>query len=148
MSHKNNPSGTTNDAKREKLHKFSEIGANIGMLLLCAGLMIPLFNLTNIAVLSIFKWIYTAGALIFFISRGVGASDQSGTTRLRRLRRLEFWAGVAFVLAASLWFYKEQRLPENAGALYVVKDTILFSMVGAVVQIIASWLTYFATKKK
>jgi hypothetical protein len=139
---------STNNSKREKVQKISEIGANIGMLLLCAGLMIPLFNLTNIGVLAIFKWIYTAGAVIFLISRGIGASDQTGSIRLRRLRRLEFWAGVAFVLAASLWFYKEQRMPETAGALYVVKDTILFSLVGAVVQIIASWLSYFAAKKK
>jgi hypothetical protein len=93
---------STNNSKREKVQKISEIGANIGMLLLCAGLMIPLFNLTNIGVLAIFKWIYTAGAVIFLISRGIGASDQTGSIRLRRLRRLEFWAGVAFVLAASL----------------------------------------------
>jgi hypothetical protein len=137
-----------NNDRRERTRKRAEVFANIGMLLICAGLVIPLFNLMDTEMLTVYKWVYSAGALIFLIARGVGASDPSGEKRLRRLRRLEFWAGVAFVLGASLWFYHEQRMVPYAGALYVIKDTILFSMVGAAVQIISSWLTYFATKKK
>lgn len=61
---------------------------------------------------------------------------------------MEFWAGVAFVLGAALWFYSETRLGEYAGPLAVMKDTIMFTLAGALIQIIASWLIVSRTKKE
>ncbi len=123
--------------------------ASVGMVLICIGLMVPLFSLTDMQLLGIFKWIYTAGALIYIVGRVIGAmrnSDES--VRLRRLRRMEFWGGVTFMAGAAFWFYHEGRIGPSAGALYVLKDTILFSLAGAVIQIIAAWLIYFRQKKE
>lgn len=133
--------------------KIAEYMASVGMVLICIGLMVPLFSLTDMQLLSIFKWIYTAGALIYTVGRVIGAmrhSDES--VRLRRLRRMEFWGGVTFMAGAAFWFYHEGRMGSEAdagvGALSVVRDTILFSLAGAVIQIIAAWLIYFRLKKE
>lgn len=57
------------------------------------------------------------------------------------MRRMEFWAGVCFIAGAAFWFYKLQyyaALP--AGILAVMQQTVAFTMAGAVIQIVASWL--------
>lgn len=129
--------------------KLAEYLASVGMVLVCIGLMVPLFSLTDMALLGVFKWVYAAGALIYTVGRVIGAmrhSDES--VRMRRLRRMEFWGGVAFMAGAAFWFYHESRVGPLAGALYVLKDTILFSLAGAVIQIIAAWLIYYRQKKE
>lgn len=111
---------------------------------LCA----PFANPENIDLLKIYKWLYSAGALIFVIARVVNVNDPSDSMRLRRLRRLEFWAGVAFVMGAAMWFYNESHLGPYAGALAVMRSTIMFTLAGAVIQIISSWMIVSLTKKE
>lgn len=138
------PAGT----RMEKIRKYTETTAVLGMAIICISLLIPLFNLTDVSSLSIYKWIYAAGAFIYLISRTIGSGEPGEPLRLRRMRRMEFWAGIAFAIGAGLWFYKEAHSPSPfAGPLYFIKDTILFTLVGAAIQIVASWLIYFATKK-
>lgn len=134
-------------ARSAKLKRAIENTAAAGMILLCAGLMIPLFNLTDIKALTTFKWLYTAGALIFLIARLVGSTDFAEPLRLRRIRRMEFWSGVCFGIGAFMWFWKENHLGPYAGPLAVVRDTILFSLAGACIQIVAVWLIYNIEKK-
>lgn len=132
----------------EKRRKLVENTATFGLLLICASLVAPFTVDDPFGWLRIFKWIYAAGALIFVVARVVDVNDPQDSVRLRRLRRMEFWAGVAFVLGAALWFYSETRLGEYAGPLAVMKDTIMFTLAGALIQIIASWLIVSRTKKE
>lgn len=144
MSLKNKIGGMT----LEKRRKMVESTATFGLLLVCVALVSPFAGLGNMNILSVFKWIYAAGALIYVVARVVNVNDPGDSMRLRRLRRLEFWAGVAFMLAAAFWFYEEQHLGPYAGPLAVMRNTILFTLVGAAIQVIASWMIVSRTKKE
>ena len=132
----------------EKRKKQVESAATFGLLLICVALISPFTNPANMHLLSIFRWIYGAGALIYLIARVVDITDKDESLRLRRLRRLEFWAGVSFGIATAFWFFNQSRLGEYAGMLGVLQTTILFTLVGALIQIIASWLIYSVKKKE
>lgn len=128
--------------------KYIENTASFGLLLVAVSLVVPFATITNTVFLQAFKWVYLAGAVIFFAARVVGATDKEGSMRLRRLRRLEAWAGVAFGAAAFFWFYNESRFPSEAvGALTILRDTITFTLVGALIQIIAGALISRQAKK-
>lgn len=132
----------------EKRRKLVERTATFGLLLICAALVAPFASPSDLEMLKIYKWVYSAGALIFIIARVVNVNDPADSVRLRRLRRLEFWAGVAFMMAAVLWFYTESHLGPYAGVLAVMRNTIMFTLVGAVIQIISSWMIVSQTKKE
>lgn len=138
----------TTQAPSAKRLKAIEGTATFGLLLICVALVAPFANPADLDFLNIFKWIFSAGALVYLAARAAGAADRSGSLRLRRLRRMEFWAGVAFALAAAMWFYAERHLGQYAGVLAVLKNTILFTLAGAVIQIIASSLISSQTKKE
>ena len=134
-----------------KRRRMAEHTATFGLLLVCVALIVPFFNPANMALVSIFKWVYGAGALIFTIARVVAVNDPADSTRLRRLRRLEFWSGIAFVIGAFFWFYEESHLASlgpYVGVLAILRNTIMFSLVGAVIQLIASWLIVSQSRKE
>lgn len=137
-----------NNVNIEKRRKLVEGVATFGMLLIAVGLIAPFANLTSYDFLRPFKWIFSSGALLYLLSRVVGATDPSDSLRVRRLRRIQFWAGVAFGIAAFFWFYKEAHAGPYAGPLYVLNETILFSLVGALLQVISSWLIVARQKKE
>lgn len=135
----------------ERRRRVVESTATFGLILICVALIVPFFNPSDFSVLRAFKWLYAAGALIFVVARVVNVSDPSDSMRLKRLRRLEFWAGIAFVMAASFWFYEEAHLAALGpwvGVLAILRNTIMFSLVGAVIQIIASWLIVSQSRKE
>lgn len=121
--------------------------ATFGLLLICVALVVPFFSPGDLNVAHVMKWIYAGGALIYTVARVVGARGK-GSLRLRRLRRMEFWAGIAFIVAAAFWFYTEQHLGPYAGMLALLRQTILFTLVGAVIQVIASWLIVSRQRKE
>ncbi|MBD5371114.1 MAG: hypothetical protein HDR80_08235 [Bacteroides sp.] len=147
----------------EARRKNAEAVATFGLLIVAVAMLCPFmsflgseptytigntgdsFNWT-----SLYKWIYAAGALLYTGGRLVGLNDKSESLRLRRLRRLEFWAGMAFCVGAFFWFYNESKFSgmPYVGPLAVLRDTVLFSLVGATIQVIASWLIYFRQKKE
>ena len=134
-------------AKARRLRAF-ESSATFGLLLLAVGLVAPFTSLDNETMLTVFKWIYASGALIYLVSRIAGGYDPTDSLRVRRLRRLEVWAGVAFGIAAFFWFYNGAR---NAGypmTLQVMRDTVVFTLVGALIQIIASWMIVARKRKE
>ncbi|MCH5236533.1 MAG: hypothetical protein J1E95_01885 [Muribaculaceae bacterium] len=135
-------------AALEKRRKQVEASATFGLLLICAALIAPFTNPTSFHILSIFRWIYGAGAIIYIIARLVDISDPKDSPRLKRLRRMEFWAGVAFAMATGFWFYGQHHFGEYSGALVILKNTILFTLVGALIQIFATWMIYLQTKKE
>lgn len=124
-----------------KSRKAIESAATFGLILVAVGLAAPFTDLTNTDYIRFFKWIYTPGALIFTIARIIGSSDPDDSMRIRRLRRLEFWAGVSFCIGAFFWFYNEHRfaafLPSGAGAMTYLRETVYFSLAGALIQVIA-----------
>lgn len=132
----------------EKRRKQVEATATFGLILICVALVGPFTSAASMEYLNVFRWIYGAGAVIYLIARIVDISDPEESLRLKRLRRMEFWAGVAFGLATAFWFIGQHRLGPYAGALAVLQNTIMFTLVGALIQIIASWLIYSQTKKE
>lgn len=130
-----------------KKRKLVEAAASFGLLLICVALVAPLTAPANTEMLTVFRWIYGSGALIYLVARLVDVNAADEPLRLRRLRRMEFWAGIAFGFATAFWFYEAHRLGENAGALAVLQNTILFTLVGALIQIVASWMIYSQQKK-
>lgn len=127
--------------KIERSRKAIEGTAAFGLILIAVGLVAPFTDLTNSDYIRFFKWIYTPGALILTVARIIGSTDPEESLRLRRLRRLEFWAGVAFCIGAFFWFYNEHRyadlLAYGAGAMVYLRETVYFSLAGAIIQIIA-----------
>ena len=131
-----------------KRRKQLEKAAAFGLILICVALVSPFTNPTSVESLKVFRWIYGAGALIFLIARIADITDPDESFRLKRLRRMEFWAGVAFGIACGFWFYNQHHLGEYAGVLAILQTTILFTLVGAIIQIVASWLIYSQSKKE
>lgn len=133
----------------QKIRKAMESCATFGLLLVAAAIAVPFANLTSGAWLSACKWIYAAGALIFTVARIANVRDPRESFRLRRLRRLEAWAGIALCVGAFFWFYNESRFGAYFGfSLTVLRETIMFTLVGAIIQIIAVWLIYYREKKE
>lgn len=135
-------------AKKNRLRKLMERTATFGLLLICAAMISPFASSGNPEWLKVFCWIYAAGALIYTVARMVDVSDPRESTRLRRLRRMEFWAGIAFCIASGFWFYNAGRLGPYAGMLGVLRNTVTFTVVGAVLQIIASWMISSRMRKE
>lgn len=135
-------------AELEKRRKQVEGTATFGLILICVALVAPFTSPTSMEYLDVFRWIYGAGTVIYLVARIVDINDPKDSLRLRRLRRMEFWAGISFGLATAFWFIGQHRLGPYAGALAVLKNTIMFTLVGALIQIVASWLIYSQTKKE
>lgn len=135
-------------AALEKRRKQVEGTATFGLILICVALVAPFTSPASMEYLNVYRWIYGAGTIIYIIARVVDISDPKDSPRLKRLRRMEFWAGVSFALATAFWFIGQHRLGEYAGALAVLQNTIMFTLIGALIQIVASWLIYSQTKKE
>lgn len=132
--------------------KAVERSAVFGLILIAVGLFAPFTNLDSVAYIRIFKWIYAAGALIFTVARIVGSTNPADSLNLRRLRRLEFWAGVAFCIGAFFWFYNEDKfkfyLDMGMGSLACLRDTVYFTLAGGAIQIMAVILLGRRMKKE
>lgn len=150
MSGKKKPtsSGLLAGGSLERRRKAVENTAAFGLIILAVGLMAPFGAMYASWVLPAAKWIFASGALVYTVARVVNVSDPAESARLRRLRRMEAWAGLAFCIAAGFWFYKDAHIGAFAGPLAVLRDTILFSLVGAVIQIISAWLIASQMRKE
>lgn len=152
MKQKKNSHTDIEDSNRgaalEQRRKKVEATATFGLLLVAAALVAPFASPENGSLISIFKWVYSGGALIYLIARIVNVSDPQDSPRLKRLRRMEAWAGIAFAIGAFFWFYQEHRLGSFMGSLALLQNTIMFTLVGAMIQIIASWLIIRLAKKE
>ena len=137
-------------AALEKRRKQVEATATFGLILICVALVGPFTSPGNIEYLNVFRWIYGAGTIIYLIARLVDISDPKESLRLKRLRRMEFWAGISFGLATAFWFIGQHKYNNDPyiGPLAVLQNTIMFTLVGALIQIAASWLIYSQTKKE
>lgn len=141
---------TENKTDWAKRRRYMEGVSTLGLLLVCAAMVGPFASGLTGSVPDFYKWIYLAGAVIYTVARMVGSMDRSESLRLRRLRRLEFWAGICFCAGAFFWFYNAGRLAEvvGVGPLAILRDTVLFTLAGAAIQVIASWAVAAREKKE
>ncbi len=129
--------------------RYADSIATFGLLLVCLALFVPLINIFSPTFEMIMKWVYAAGALIYTVARVLDLAVKGESAQVRRLRHMEFWAGIAFCIAAGLWFYHGSRLGGHYGmTLGVIRDTVVFTIVGAVLQIVASWLVSARLRKE
>ncbi len=133
----------------EARRKYVEIAAVVGLLLVLLAMMAPFFAGLVDQSMMWAKWVYAAGALVYTIARVVNVNAPGDSLRLRRLRRLEFWAGMCFIVGGAFWFYKlDYYSGFFAGPLAVMRQTVAFTMAGAVIQIVASWMIASQMKKE
>lgn len=136
-------------ARLEERRKYVEIAAAIGLLLVLVAMMAPFLAGLFKHSMMWAKWVYAAGALVYTCARVVNVNAPGDSLRLRRLRRLEFWAGMCFIIGGAFWFYKLQYYDGFlAGPLAVMRQTVAFTMAGAVIQIVASWMIAHQMKKE
>lgn len=136
-------------SKIENVRRSVEATATFGLLLVLVAMVIPFAQGMASTSLSWARWIYAAGALIYTVARVVNVNDPADSIRLRRLRRLEFWAGMCFIVGAAFWFYRMRYFASmSAGTLAVMQQTVAFTMAGAAIQIIASWMISSRMKKE
>lgn len=131
----------------EKRRRLFESLATTGLLLLAIGLVAPFTSFDNQVLLWVFKCVFTLGALLYLAARIVGGTDPGDSMRVRRLHRLEIWAGICFIVAAGFWFYNSVRF-KGFFSLAVMRDTVAFTLAGALIQIISSWMIASARAKQ
>ncbi|MCM1006191.1 MAG: hypothetical protein NC402_07850 [Prevotella sp.] len=150
MKRENKIRPAATDPKLIQRRKWAESAASVGMILIIVAMFLPLLNMLSTEHLPIFKWIFASGTVLYWGARCVDISSEGESLRIRRLRRIEFWAGACFGVAAFFWFFNEHKYGEDslAGPLTILKDTILFALAGAVLQIVAAWMIYFRQKKE
>lgn len=95
----------------------------VGMLLIVAGTVLPIFRLDN----DIYKYVYSAGALMLLVSR-LFNPYKGDNLRLKRLVRIESWSAIFFCVAAFFMFYD----PTTA------RDWLAFTLAGGIIQIYTS----------
>lgn len=122
--------------------------STVGLLLIAAGLVVPFVAVENAMAVAVCRWVFAAGAVVYTVARMVDVNMPSDSTRLRRLRRMEMWAGFCFVAAAGLWFYNSHRFAGIGFSLPVMNNTIVFTLAGAMIQIVASWMISSQSKKE
>ena len=52
------------------------------------------------------------------------------------------------MIGGAFWFYSENHLGPYAGMLALLRETILFTLVGAAIQVIASWMIVSKSKSE
>lgn len=136
-------------AHLEEKRKYVEIGASLGLLLVLVAMIGPFLEGLVGRSMMWAKWVYAAGALVYTVARVVNVNAPGDSLRLRRLRRLEFWAGMCFIVGGAFWFYKLQYFSGfYVGPLAIMRQTVAFTMAGAVIQIVASWMIASRMKKE
>lgn len=107
----------------------------LGMLLICAAIVIPFFaGIDGIT----YKILYAAGAIMLFVGR-IFTQYKGKDLRLKRLYRIETWSAIFFCAAAFFLFYP----PGNN-----MRDVLAFTLAGGAIQIYTSIMIGFVLRKK
>lgn len=133
---------------RARIRRAMEALATFGLIILAVGLTAPFVGADNVALTAWFKWIFAGGALLYTVARIVGSFGKDESFRVRRLRRMEMWGGFAFCAASFFWFYNTSRIKSDVLTFRMLNETILFTLVGALIQLVASWMLSSALNKE
>lgn len=128
--------------------KIVEIVSTSGLLLVAVGLIVPFAAIENAPLALAMRIVYAVGAIAFTVARMINVNAQKDSARLRRLRRMEMWAGFCFIIGGAFWFYNAQRFSFIPFSLPVMRDTVAFTMAGAIIQVVASWLITSRMRKE
>lgn len=150
MKNRNNTdaSVTAPDPRRERMRRSMEVLATFGLILVAVGIAAPFVSFDSGMWLVAFKWIYASGAVIYAAARVVGSSGRDESFRVRRMRRLEVWAGIAFCIGAFFWFFNTRAFSGVTLTFRMLSETILFTLSGAMIQIVASWMLSSRLRKE
>lgn len=118
--------------KRQTLTEIADI---VGIILIMLGLSLPI--LTGLGCGDYYQYIYTAGAVITLCGKIFRPPYKGSDLRLRRLTRMPFWGAVCYCVGAFFLFYPQGTLA----------DWIAFTMAGAAIQTIATFMIIFRQKK-
>lgn len=131
-----------------RLRKGAEVMANFGLILVMAAFVSPLLNFDSLVWNVVFKWVFAVGAVAYSGARIAGAFGKDESFKVRRIRRLEIWAGIAFCVASFFWFYNTAKIESDVLTFRMFNETIIFTLVGAMIQIVASWMLAARLKKE
>lgn len=110
-------------AKNTPARPWAKWLAVAGLLLVLAATAMPLFRMQG----DLFRYLYAAGALAVFTGRLFNPCPYD-SIRVKRLYRIEVWAGVIFCVGAFFMFYR------GAGAM----DWMAFTLAGGAIEAYAS----------
>ena len=133
---------------RARLRRTMEVLATFGLILVAVGLVAPFVSFDNQGWLTAFKYIYAAGALCYFAARLTASLGRDESVRVRRLRSMEMWAGMCFMTGAFFWFYNTAKFGGYLLTFKTMQETVVFTLAGAVIQIISSWMLSSALRKE
>ena len=119
---------------KEKRFSIANLLVALGLLLMLAMIVVPLFN--QLEDKEWMRWTYTAGAFIVLIARFLG-HDNSGSLRVKRLHGILILSGLLFCASAAVMF-----IPE------VSNSWLALLLAGLIVQLYASWMIDRENKKK
>lgn len=139
---------STDKTRQSGLNRWTEPMAVCGLILVAAGLLAPFVGPDNLTLVVACKWVFAAGALIFTAARVAGACRRDGNFRVRRMRRMEAWAGIAFCIGSFFWFWNTSRTGSDVLTFRMLNETILFTLAGSLIQIVSSWLLSSAMRKE
>lgn len=95
-----------------------------GLMLVVVATALPLLRITGEWV----RWIYSAGALAVLAGRFFNRPPKKAPLRVRRLFRMEVWAGLMFCVGAFFMFYT------GSGRM----DYMAFTLAGGMIEVYAS----------
>ncbi len=136
-----------NHAVNKRL-KQVEIAASLGLLLLCAGLIAPFAAPNSIVAIEVCKWIYAVGAVVYTVARFINVAGTEDSRILRRMRRMLGWAGICFCVGAAFWFWNQSKYGNFGLSLATMRDTVAFTLAGAIIQIVGSWRVAMRMKRE
>lgn len=106
----------------ERYNKLLTWTITAGMVFIVVGMLMPLLEYP----ISVSRWIYCFGALVNLVGR-IFVRYQGENIRVKRLYRLEFWAGVFFAVSGFFQFYS----PETS-------DWLAFTLAGGAILVYTS----------
>ena len=134
-------------AKRARLRRAMESTATFGLLIVAVAMVAPFAGLISSGWMTIFKWMFASGAFIYLAARIVSSLGRDESVKVRRLRRLEVWAGLCLATAAFFWFFNTRGF-YGMPTFHMLNETVVFTLAGAVIQVIASWMLSAALSKE
>lgn len=115
--------------------------ATISLLAVVAGILMPIihFMVYHTPIQSpLYKFIYSAGALVLLIAR-IMTSYNGKNARIKRLVRLETWSSAMFCVAAFFLFYNKEES---------TRDWIAFTLAGGALLTYTSIMIPIALRRE
>ena len=135
-------------AALDRRRKMVEICSTTGLILVAVGMLVPFAAIDNSALIMAMKVVYAIGAVVYTVARMINVNSPSDSIKLRRMRRMEMWGGFCFIFGSFFWFYNSARYPMITFSLGIMRDTVAFTMAGAIIQIVAAWMITSRMRKE